>query len=62
MCVCVCERERERLGSDRGNNANNEFVKLNLSLKLKKFEACVLLGLKTFGLDFWLESVSFRDF
>ena len=54
VCVCVCERERERengLRSDRGNNATNEFVNLNLSLRLKKFEAYVLLGLKTFELD-----------
>ena len=63
MCVCVRERERENgLRSDRGNNTTNEFVNLNLSLRLKMFEVCVLLGLKTFGLDLWLKSVSFRDF
>ena len=65
MYVRERERERERengLRSDRGNNVTNEFVNLNLSLRLKKIEACVLLGLKTFGLDLELESVSFRDF
>ena len=63
MCVCVRERERENgLKSDRSNNVTNEFVNLNLSLGLKKFEACVILGLKTFGLDLWLKSVSFKNF
>ena len=57
-------REREnRLKSDTDNNVTNEFVNLlNLSLRLKKFEACVLLGLKTYGLNLWLESVSFKNF
>ena len=59
--MCVRERGRE-LKSDRSNNVTNEFVNLNLSLRLKKFEACVILGLKTYGLDLWLKSVSFRDF
>ena len=45
-----------------GNNVNNEIVNLNLSLRLKKFEACATLKLKIYELNLWLESVNFRTF
>ena len=47
---------------DRGIIGNNRFINLNLSLRLKNFKPCVLVGLKTYALDLWLESVIFGDF
>ena len=60
------ERERERgengLGNNRGNNAKNKFIILNLFLRLKQFSICVLHGLEICRLNLWLKNVDLRDF